>query len=410
MAGKYRPNASPSEPREEHMQIGELLDRKGHQIYAVGPDWTVRKAAALIAERNIGATIVTDAAGHLVGIISERDLVRALNEFEGNLLDCRVSGVMTASVVTCAPETSVGDALSLMASHRIRHLPVVREDAVLGLISIRDVLEFRLESLEANFAAVLRGKREAALAYRAAERAERETAAFVAGLGNKLTPALHAILDAAGSLAAGSSDGSDLRDYLSELQAIDANGRAALDTVDNAVALTQLNSHEREPAGERVVLPELIAAAATAVREAALQKGVTIAVAADRATPALVADRRMVKQMLHELLDNAVKFTPAGGTVAVGCEAEHDGGVRATVGDAGIGMTPEQIAKAAQPFQRAAGLTTRSDGGFGLALVDAIMRAHHGTLVIDSRVGIGTTATLHFPPAAAMVNQAEAAD
>jgi CBS domain-containing protein len=125
---------------------------------------------------------------------------------------------------------SAGEALSLMASHRIRHLPVVRDNEVLGLISVRDVLEFRLESLEENFASLLRG------------------------------------------------------------------------------------------------------------------------------------------------------------------------------------MAPEQIAKVAQPFYRSAGLTTRSGGGIGLALAGAMIRAHQGALAIESRLGIGTTATLHFPPPPVMAHHAEAAD
>jgi signal transduction histidine kinase len=392
------------------MQIGEMLDRKGHQVYAVRPEWTVREAAALIATRNIGATIVSDGAGKLLGIISERDLVRGLSESGAELLDRSVGGIMTASVVTCAPETSVGDALSLMASHRIRHLPVVQDGEVLGLISIRDVLEFRLESLEQNFASLLRGKRDAAQARQAAERAERGKAGFVAGLGGKMTPALHRILDLAGYLAKEMSDKPAGSEHLADLQEIRANGRAALETLDNAVALAQLQSRERLPATESVNLAELVAAAAGLAGDDAMRKGVTIAVAASEAVPRVAADRCMVKQMLHQLLGNAVKFTPSGGAVTVGCAFDRDGGVRVTVGDTGVGMASEQIAKAAQPFHRTESLTMRGDAGIGLALVDAMIRAHRGDLVLESRLGIGTTATLHFPPAPAMAPHAEAAD
>ena len=391
------------------MQIGELLDRKGHQIYSARPDWTMRQAAALIAGRNIGTTIVTDEAGTLLGILSERDFVRGIAEHGSALLDWRVASLMTTSVVTCTPETSVGDALSLMASHRIRHLPVMREADVIGLISIRDVLEFRLASLEANFASLLRGKRDAALARQATERAEHDKAGFVAGLGNKLVPSLHAILDIAEDLSRELS-GLPGRDCLPDLREIAANGRVALEAVEHAVALTQLQSRELTPAADRVMVPELIAAAAATVRETAGGKGVSVVVETSPTLPPISADRRMVKQMLHELLDNAVKFTPAGGTVTIGCSAERDDGIRVTVADAGVGMTAEQIARVAQPFYSTGGLTSRGDGGIGLALVDAMMRAHQGALSIESRVGIGTTATLHFPPAPPTAGHAEAAD
>jgi CBS domain-containing protein len=129
------------------MKIQEILDRKGNQVYVIGPDITMREAAARIVAWNVGAVIVTDTDNALLGIISERDFLRALNKFGTGLLDLRVSVLMTTSVITCTPETTIGDALSLMGSHHIRHLPVVRDGQILGLMSIRDVLEFRLETL-----------------------------------------------------------------------------------------------------------------------------------------------------------------------------------------------------------------------------------------------------------------------
>ena len=130
------------------MQVQEILDRKGNQVYVIGPDCSVREAAARIAAWNIGAALVTDSENVLLGIISERDFLRALNKFGGGVLDLQVSVLMTRSVVTCAPETTISDALSQMGLHHIRHLPVVRDGKILGLISVRDVLEFRLEVLE----------------------------------------------------------------------------------------------------------------------------------------------------------------------------------------------------------------------------------------------------------------------
>lgn len=146
------------------MRVEAILDRKGCHLYEVSPDWPVRRAVALLASWKVGTTLVTDFEGGLLGIISERDVIRALNESGGSILRVRVRELMTRSVITCTPETTIPEALSLMAVHRIRHLPVVRGAKILGLISIRDVLEFRLEGLEEHFAALIRAEQESARA------------------------------------------------------------------------------------------------------------------------------------------------------------------------------------------------------------------------------------------------------
>ena len=130
------------------MNVQDILDRKGNQVYLLGPEYTMREAAAKIAAWNVGAALVTDTDRKLLGIISERDFLRTLVKFGGGMLDLRVSVLMTKSVVTCDPETTVSDALSLMSRHHFRHLPVVRDGQILGLLSIRDLLEFRLEALQ----------------------------------------------------------------------------------------------------------------------------------------------------------------------------------------------------------------------------------------------------------------------
>jgi CBS domain-containing protein len=130
------------------MQVQDILEHKGNQVYLLGPEYTMREAAAKIAAWNVGAALITTADRTLLGIISERDFLRALVKFGGGVLDLRVSVLMTKSVVTCDPETTVGDALALMSRHHFRHLPVVRDGQILGLLSIRDLLESRLATLE----------------------------------------------------------------------------------------------------------------------------------------------------------------------------------------------------------------------------------------------------------------------
>ncbi len=151
------------------MLVEDILAQKGGQVFAVAPNCTVREMARFIATRNIGTTIVNDARGEMLGIISERDLVRGLSEFDSSYMDMPVSALMTRTIIACEPQTTIAEALSLMGSHRIRHLPVMKDGKTVGLISVRDLLESRLEGLEANFAAVIRGKREASRAQRTAD-------------------------------------------------------------------------------------------------------------------------------------------------------------------------------------------------------------------------------------------------
>lgn len=398
------------------MQVGEILDRKGHQVFAVRPEWRLRDAAAVIARRNIGTTVVTDPKGALLGIVSERDIVRALCESGAAVLDLSVNEVMTAAVVTCPPEATIGEALSLMASHRIRHVPVVREDAVVGIISIRDVLEFRLESLEESFAALLRAKREASIERTAVERAVQFRSEFLSGLTDKIKPALHSVTDLAESLQDQLFELPGGCTHLHEIEQIGANGRAALEILDHALDLARVTGRQRAPVRDDIALPRLIAGCADAVRDAAASRDVIVEVAAGGKAPTLAADRLMLCQMLHHLLSNAVKFTAPGGAVTASWAGDPDGAVRVVVSDTGIGMTPEQLARVTQPFYQAERLTSRSQdncaagAGLGLALVDAMIRAHNGALRLESRIGVGTTATLHFPAAPSVATPAEAAD
>ena len=380
------------------MYVEEMLERKGNQVYAVGAEWTVRDAAAMIASRNIGTTLVCDPEGGLLGIFSERDLVRALKDFGSSLLDMPVSELMTRTVITCAPETTVSEALSLMASHRIRHLPVTREGKILGLISVRDVLEFRLEALEENFARLLRAKREWTRARQIAELSNRAKTEFLVNVSHELKPALNTIIGCSEQLA--NQPFTDLRssEYLVSLREIEQNGRHLMTIVDNLLDLSRIQIGELQPMDENLRLPKLLANSVAAVSEKASRKGVAVHVEAAAALPKLSADRRMLKQMVRNLLTNAVKFTPESGSVAIGCEVDHDGGIRITVSDTGIGIAPDNLAKVMEPFYQVEPTTLGHEGaGLGLALVNAMVQAHGGALILESKVGIGTTATLRFP-------------
>ena len=130
------------------MQIAQLLRRKGQQVATVERDATVAVALGLLAEHGIGALVVSPDGQGIEGIVTERDIVRALPERGAALLDDPVSSVMTAEVRTCVPTASVHDLARTMTDHRIRHVPVVDGGRMVGIVSIGDVVKARLDELE----------------------------------------------------------------------------------------------------------------------------------------------------------------------------------------------------------------------------------------------------------------------
>ncbi|WP_330231268.1 CBS domain-containing protein [Nocardia sp. NBC_00508] len=129
------------------MRISEILHRKGSDVATVAPDTTVRTLLAALAERNIGAVVVSPDGTAIAGIVSERDVVRSLHARGADLLDTPVSEIMTADVRTCAPDDRVDGLRRIMTEHRIRHLPVVHEGRLVGIVSIGDVVKSAISEL-----------------------------------------------------------------------------------------------------------------------------------------------------------------------------------------------------------------------------------------------------------------------
>jgi len=130
------------------MRINEVLKGKPSDgVITIAPDATVRDLVALLAQHNVGALIVSGDGEAVDGIVSERDVVRKLHDGEG-VLDGPVSAIMTAQVRTCEPEATVDSLMVLMTEHRIRHVPVVTDGRLVGIISIGDVVKSRMAELE----------------------------------------------------------------------------------------------------------------------------------------------------------------------------------------------------------------------------------------------------------------------
>ncbi|GAA2591536.1 CBS domain-containing protein [Actinomadura fulvescens] len=132
------------------MRIRDILRRKGNAVATVRPDATVRELLATLAEHNIGAAVVSPDGATIAGIASERDVVRHLHEHGARLLDRPVADIMTAEVRTCEPSADVHDLRMTMTEHRIRHIPVVVDGRLAGLVSIGDVVKSAIGELESE--------------------------------------------------------------------------------------------------------------------------------------------------------------------------------------------------------------------------------------------------------------------
>jgi CBS domain-containing protein len=132
------------------MHITQVLRRKGSQVATIEAGESVRAALAVLSERGIGALVVSADGQQIDGILSERDLARGFHEHGAALLTRPVSDVMTAEVHTCVPGASVHELARLMTDLRVRHVPVVEDGRLIGIVSIGDVVKARLDELEAE--------------------------------------------------------------------------------------------------------------------------------------------------------------------------------------------------------------------------------------------------------------------
>jgi CBS domain-containing protein len=136
------------------MIVNRILSLKGREVATIEPGRSLSEAARVLAERRIGALLIVDGDRPVAGIISERDIVRAVAMHGAKALDEPVSRFMTEKVVTCTGETSINDVMELMTQQKFRHIPVVESGRLSGIVSIGDVVKLRLEEVEAETQAI----------------------------------------------------------------------------------------------------------------------------------------------------------------------------------------------------------------------------------------------------------------
>ena len=136
------------------MAVASILAQKGREVVTAPPDRSLQDVATILAERKIGAIVITDNSGRVLGMLSERDIVRVLAEQGASALMQPLAQVMTRKVFTCSPSETIGVIMERMTAGKFRHVPVIEQDQVVGVVSIGDVVKYRLQEMEHESAAL----------------------------------------------------------------------------------------------------------------------------------------------------------------------------------------------------------------------------------------------------------------
>jgi CBS domain-containing protein len=132
------------------MNVEHILSEKGRQVVTIGPEASLMDAGRMLSEKRIGAVVVADPGNPVLGILSERDIVRAVATNGVAALDEPVSRYMTAKVVTCTTRSAINDLMETMTRGKFRHVPIVEDGRLIGIVSIGDVVKFRVAEIESE--------------------------------------------------------------------------------------------------------------------------------------------------------------------------------------------------------------------------------------------------------------------
>ncbi len=130
------------------MHVANILKVKGTDVVTIGPDETVAATARLLNVKRIGAALVCDASSKVVGVISERDIIRGVAVNGERALEMQVRDLMTSEVIACKPTDTIAEVMKMMTMRRFRHMPVIEDGELMGIISIGDVVKNRIEEAE----------------------------------------------------------------------------------------------------------------------------------------------------------------------------------------------------------------------------------------------------------------------
>ncbi|MDP6346144.1 MAG: ATP-binding protein [Alphaproteobacteria bacterium] len=260
---------------------------------------------------------------------------------------------------------------------------------LLGLAALGFYLSHRLR----------RGEEAVFWAIREAQEADRTKTEFLANISHELRTPLNAIVGFSETMnleTFGPLGNDRYREYCGLIQ---SSGRLLTDILNDLLDLSRIEAGKLELEEEELVLTDLCDDVKAIIRSRAVEKSIAVENRLPRDLPRLIADQRAMKQVLLNLLVNAIKFTPKGGEIVLSGELLRNGDLELTVSDNGIGIPQDQLRYVMQPFNQIATAYSRDHGGagLGLPLVASLINLHGGTVDLDSVVGKGTDVRLRLP-------------
>ncbi len=232
--------------------------------------------------------------------------------------------------------------------------------------------------------------------YLEAEHANAAKSEFLANMSHELRTPLNAIIGFSDALNAGFRGelSKPQSEYITDIQ---HSGEHLLNLINDILDLSKIEAGKLELSETNVDIEEQIASSLPFIKEQAMVTGVVVTMTPAKEPIMVRADERMLRQILVNLLSNAVKFTPKGGTVTINSVRSDDGGLSIQVLDTGLGIEPDEIPKALEPFEQTTSGKGTGGVGLGLPLANGLAMLHGGTLSIESVPGQGTTAAVNFP-------------
>ena len=291
----------------------------------------------------------------------------------------------------------------------------VCRDAVTGadalLVSETDATEEKdyQAEIEESRAKLEEQARELRELHREAEAASRAKSQFLAHMSHELRTPLNAIIGFSDVTRQGTFGPVEPPRYRDYAQLIHESGRLLLDLINDILDISKIEAGKFELRPELIQARQLVEASSRLVSGMAKEAGVRLATEVEGGLETLYGDARAVKQIIINLLSNAVKFTPTGGRIELVIRPGPDGASAITVSDTGIGMDPDEIGRALDPFRQIDSSIARNHRGtgLGLALVKNLVEIHGGSLDIVSRRSEGTSVTAVLPAAPAVINAAQ---
>ncbi|MGF1610680.1 MAG: ATP-binding protein [Kiloniellales bacterium] len=232
-----------------------------------------------------------------------------------------------------------------------------------------------------------------------ADQANQTKSLFLANMSHELRTPLNAIIGFSELIIAGLRNPNERDLQLAYIEDIYVSAQHLLEIVNDVLDMSRIEAGKFELHEESVALDETVGEVARLARAQSDRAGLSISLDIDPQLPPIWADERSLRQILLNLISNAIKFTPAGGGVTIGARCETNGDIRLWVTDNGIGIATENLAKVTQPFTQVENVYERRHhgSGLGLSLVRALSEIHGGSIEIDSRLGGGTTVTVRLP-------------